>query len=101
MSRPLRLEFAGALYHITSRGNEFVEKYQSILDEQTGDLSEIPLKQRSTTPQSLVQYELEANSKYETIAKVYQSGGYTQKQVGDFFGLHYSKISRIVAKHKT
>ena len=22
MSRPLRLEFAGALYHITSRGNE-------------------------------------------------------------------------------
>ena len=22
MARPLRLEFAGALYHITSRGNE-------------------------------------------------------------------------------
>ena len=22
MSRPLRLEFAGALYHVTSRGNE-------------------------------------------------------------------------------
>ena len=28
-------------------------------------------------------------------------GGYTQKQIGDYFGLHYSQISRIVAKYKT
>jgi len=81
--------------------NEFVDKYQSMLDEQSGDLSEIPLKQRSATPKSLEQYEQEANSKHEAIVKAYQSGGYTQKQVGDFFGLHYSQISRIVAKHKT
>ncbi|WP_241907441.1 hypothetical protein [Vibrio breoganii] len=31
MSRPLRLEFAGALYHITSRGNE--RKYIYFEDE--------------------------------------------------------------------
>jgi putative transposase len=24
--------------------------------------------------------------------------GYTQKQIGDYFGLHYSHISRIVAR---
>ena len=81
--------------------NEFVEKYQSMLDEQCGDLSEIPLKQRTATPKSLLQYEREAKSKHEAIVKAYQSGGYTQKQIGVFFGLHYSQISRIVAKYKT
>jgi hypothetical protein len=49
MSRPLRLEFAGALYHITSRGNArnliFLQEYD--------------------------------------------------------FSLHYSQISRIIAKYKT
>ena len=81
--------------------NQFVEKYQSMLDEQCADLSEIPLKQRTAAPKPLQQYEREASSKHEAIVKAYQSGGYTQKQIGNYFGLHYSQISRIIAKHKT
>lgn len=34
MSRPLRLEFAGALYHVTSRGNERKAIYQNEADHQ-------------------------------------------------------------------
>ncbi|MBV7317637.1 helix-turn-helix domain containing protein, partial [Shewanella sp. NIFS-20-20] len=37
----------------------------------------------------------------EAIVNAYASGGYTQKQIGDHFGLHYSQISRIIAKFKT
>ena len=81
--------------------NEFVEKHQLMFDEQSGDLSEIPLKQRSATPQSLMQYEKQAKSKHEAIVNAYLSGGYTQKQVGDYFDLHYSQISRVIAKYKT
>jgi len=31
----------------------------------------------------------------------YKSGGYTLKEIGEYFGLHYSRVSRIVAKGKT
>ncbi|NEV63098.1 addiction module toxin RelE, partial [Thiorhodococcus minor] len=42
----------------------------------------------------------------QAIAAAYASGGYTLKQIGDHFGLHYARISRIVraaekAKGKT
>ena len=30
MARPLRIEFAGALYHITARGNARQEKYKRL-----------------------------------------------------------------------
>ncbi|RVU30847.1 addiction module toxin RelE, partial [Rheinheimera riviphila] len=37
----------------------------------------------------------------EAIQVAYQSGSYTLQELGDYFGLHYSRISRIVAKSKT
>ena len=35
MARPLRLEFAGALYHITSRGDRWEAIYRDVEDRQT------------------------------------------------------------------
>ena len=42
----------------------------------------------------------------EAIFHAYVSGGYSLKEIGDHFGLHYSRVSRIVkqqqlAKDKT
>jgi len=34
MARPLRLEFAGALYHVTSRGNRKEAIYEQDLDRE-------------------------------------------------------------------
>lgn len=31
------------------------------------------------------------------IAAAYASGGYTMQNIGDFFGLHDSRVSKIVA----
>lgn len=45
MARPLRLEFAGALYHISSRCEDFVEKLQAQIDVYQ-ELSEIPATQK-------------------------------------------------------
>lgn len=30
------------------------------------------------------------------IAAAYASGGHTTEEIGDFFGLHYSRVSKIV-----
>ncbi|MFT7005912.1 MAG: putative transposase [Colwellia sp.] len=81
--------------------DNFVEKHQLLLDGHSGDLSEIPLKQRSASALSLEEYNAQARGKHEAIVNAYLSGGYTQKKIGDYFGLHYSQISRIIAKYKT
>jgi len=61
-----------------------------------GDVSEIPFKQRSISPLSLKK----SNTRNEAIIKAHQSGGYTMKDIGRYFEIHYSVVSRIVAKSK-
>jgi putative transposase len=78
----------------------FVEKHQLMQEVLEGDVSEIPLKQRSITPFSLKVYQAESNSRNESIIKAYQSGGYTMKEIGEYFKIHYSVVSRIVSTSK-
>ncbi|MCW8963532.1 MAG: transposase [Gammaproteobacteria bacterium] len=70
------------------------------------DLSEIPKSQRRPKPKPLAWYEKQAKTRNQAIALSYASGGYSMKEIGDYFGLHYSRISRILssvrnAKNKT
>ncbi|WP_256261045.1 transposase [Shewanella sp. NIFS-20-20] len=90
------------LQHQIFLGDEaFVVRHQAMQDDLEGDLLEIPLKQRTATPLTLDEYLSQAVGQHEAIVNAYASGGYTQKQIGDHFGLHYSQISRIIAKFKT
>ena len=77
----------------------FVERMQRRIDEQKV-LSEIPVTQRRRQAKTLAYYERKAGSRDEAIINAYASGGYTLKEIGDYFGLHYSWISRIVEKAK-
>ncbi len=83
---------------------QFVEKLQKRL-ESDKDLSEVPLAQRRKVPKTLHEYEREAASRNEAIAMAYASGGYSMKEIGEYFGLHYSRVSRLLniekAKGKT
>ncbi len=92
----------GNLLHQVFLGDEtFVEKHQKLQGALMGDLLEIPFKQRSGDPLTLDEYQSKALDKHDAIVSAYLSGGYTQKQIGNYFGLHYSQISRIIAKYKT
>jgi len=51
-------------------------------------------------PLSLKDYELHSTTRNESIVKAYQSGGYTMKQIGNYFKIHYSVVSRIIAISK-
>ncbi len=69
-------------------------------------MSEIPSSQRRPAPQPLSYYDKQYHHRDQAIAQAYASGGYTLKEIGQHFGLHYSRISRIVqqsreAKRKT
>ena len=78
----------------------FVEEHQLLQEKLEGDVSEIPFKQRSITPLSLYEYSTRSNTRNAAIVKAYQSGGYTMKVIGEYFKIHYSVVSRIVAESK-
>jgi len=67
------------------------------------DLQEVPSPQRRAIPKSLAEYESQTNSRDEAILLACSSGGYSMKDIGDYFGMHYTSVSRIVgrARRKT
>ncbi len=64
--------------------------------EQRESLQEIPRRQRAGRARSLSEFAAEADSRDAAIRAAYASGGYTLNEIGQYFGLHYSRVSRIV-----
>jgi len=75
---------------------KFVDGLRKKIEEDR-DLSEIPRSQRREKPRSLAHYAKSAGSRDESIVAAYASGGYSMKQIGEYSGLHYSRVSRIIA----
>ena len=73
----------------------FVDKMQSRLPPDK-DLSEIPAAQRRRVAKPLDDYARKYRDRNEAIRRAYESGGHGLKAIGDHFGLHYSRVSRIV-----
>jgi putative transposase len=60
---------------------------------------EIPALQRRPLPKPLAEIA-EDHERDEAILRAYASGGYSLKEIGDHFDLHYSRVSRIVKKRR-
>ena len=74
---------------------KFINNNQKqILKKET--LSDVPRLQKRRLPKSLEYYENTCHDQKKVIFNAYLSGGYTLKEIGDYFGKHYSTISRIV-----
>ena len=77
----------------------YVNEIQNkIADNQ--ELSEIPKSQKRKPPESLDYYLQHAHNRDKAIASSYTSGGYSMKEIGDYYGLHYSSISRIIKQQE-
>jgi REP element-mobilizing transposase RayT len=74
----------------------FVERMQALLPDT--DLREVPRLQRRVPARALSDYAQSAHSDREAMAKAYRTGAYTLKQIADYFGVHYSTVSRAVIK---
>ena len=79
--------------------DKFVESMQSQIEGEK-ELSEIPASQRRAVPKELSYYAKKYKVRNEAIISAYESGGYSLKEVGDYFKLHYSTVSGIVKSHK-
>ena len=77
----------------------FVEKMRRKI-EATQDLSEVPAAQRRKLAKPLEYYAKKHADRDEAIVQAYASGGYGMKAIGDHFGLHYSRVSRILAERR-
>jgi len=80
--------------------DDFVQSHLALLNE-NDELSDIPKKQRRDKVQSLEEFRMHADTRNEAIVAAYRSGSYTLKDIGSYFDLHYSRVSKIVAKSKT
>jgi hypothetical protein len=115
MARALRIEFKGALYHILSRGNERRDIFFGDDDYKESDV-ELPQLNRiikDKDPAKLlksaakvINFNLTKLSQSDRILKkdiqdrdvllyfLRGTGLYTNKQIGELFGLTYSAVSR-------
>ena len=75
----------------------FVERLQRKIATDA-DLSEIPRSHRRPAPKSLDFYSHRYPDRDQAIVMSYASGGYSMKAIGEYFGLHYSRVSRVVAQ---
>lgn len=80
-------------------GEGFVEEMQELIDGER-ELSEVPAVQRRPVPKSISDYETASKHRNEAIVAAYRSGGYTLKDIGEYFGLHYSTVSGIIKNQK-
>jgi len=78
----------------------FVEKMQSQIDGDK-ELGEVPSAQHRPHPKRLDEYEAFSSGRNSAMAMAYQGGGYTLKEIGDYFGLHYSTVSGILKDQKS
>lgn len=88
------------LRHQIYMGDErFVERLTSRLDPDR-DLTEMPRVQRRGRKPNLEEYRSSGKTRNEAIIAAFQSGHYTQKAIADYFGLHYSSVSKIIRKEE-
>ena len=81
-------------------GEKFVETMQSQI-KLDKELSEIPSSQRRAKPKPLSYYAEKYKIRNQAIVFAYASGGYTLKEIGGYFKLHYSTVSGIIKNHKS
>lgn len=74
---------------------DYIEQIQAKITRGS-DLSEIPARQRRPVPKSIEYYARKYKDRDKAMRAAYQSGGYSMKDLGRYFDLHYSSVSRII-----
>ena len=88
------------LRHQIYLGSEgFVNKHQKLVSQKQY-LDDIPALQKRAIPKPISYYQNNYKSENQAITLAFLSGGHTLKEIGDYYGKHYTTISRIVKKYE-
>lgn len=74
---------------------DYIEEIQRKIDKDA-DISEIPTSQRRAMPKPIEHYAKKYKHRDQAIIAAYKSGGYSMKEIAEYFDLHYSSVSRII-----
>jgi hypothetical protein len=90
------------LRHQIYLGDEkFVARMQQNVSDKESDV-QIPKIQKRAIAKTLQEYEKLSRSRDDAISRAYASGAYSYQVLGDYFGLHFTRIGRIVRmNHET
>jgi REP element-mobilizing transposase RayT len=80
--------------------DQFVEDMLGKIDPEQ-PLSEIPKPQKMMPPRPLEYYEEKYGDTRETLAIAYLNGHYTMAEIGRYFSVSYSTVSRAVSNYET
>jgi hypothetical protein len=79
------------------------EQFATAMQDHLGtdvDLSEVPRPQHRPAALPIAHYESRANSRQEAMAQAYDTGQYTLRELADYFGVHYSTVSRVLGRRR-
>ena len=65
-------------------------------DGEVVNLDEVPSLQKRQVAKPLSSYESSSQQRNEAIYLAHRSGGYSMRAIADYFGLHYSSVSKII-----
>jgi putative transposase len=81
-------------------GDEFVKKFKDLLEDKR-QVKEIPRRQRYVSRPSLDKIFSGQEAKGQrdmSINTAHMSHGYTLKEIADYLGIHYTTVSKVIAK---
>lgn len=78
----------------------FIERSQARMLEARHQDAEIPRTQRSEAPPTLADVFARADDIGSAVISAYRSGQFTMRQIADHVGVHYSTISRLLARRE-
>lgn len=81
-------------------GDEQFVQQQQKKQASDKDLSEIPKIQKIQTTKPLDVYVKKYSQRNDAIYAAYESGRYRQKEIADYFELHYSSVSKIIKQYE-
>ena len=81
MAKPLRIEYEGAVYHVISRGNAEEPVFRD--KEDRGNIL-VAIKKG------------DRKKRKKKVQEAVERHGYSQKEVADYIGIHYSVISKLL-----
>ncbi len=102
MARPLRIEFAGALYHITARGNE--RRSIFFCDEDRlrflSTLNEV-CERFNWHCHAYCQMSNHYANQNRAMAAAYGSGAYSMREIAAYFAVGRMTVSRAVKQYSS
>jgi hypothetical protein len=82
-------------------GSEAFAQRHCIRSKPTERLREVPRAQRRPLASSLAEFARRYPVRHEAMARAFQTGAYSMQEIADYFGVHYSTVSRAVRRLET